>query len=206
VRKPCLRLFSPQPCCGRLAGEARLRPLKAGARLPHSKVGPRYTQPQIALEVEQRLCSSPVVNPCTLCQLSKHFPAAEIVEAGRNAAIDSEQLLRHILGAKFDYFFALVHGSAHARELIDAKNQLSSGLFTQADRRYLRFLTATIVGAAERGKLYPNRVRLEPDAVAELLVRSAAGNELYGTTPPTTTVFRRRLDALVRVFVVGLGG
>lgn len=124
----------------------------------------------------------------------------------RNAAIDSEQLPRRILGAKFDYFFALVHGSAHARELIDAKNQLSSGLFTQADRRYLRFLTATIVGAAERRKLYPNRIRLEPDAVAELLVRSAAGNELYGTTPPTPTVFRRRLDALVRVFVVGLEG
>ena len=92
------------------------------------------------------------MNPCTLCQLSKHFPAAEIVEAGRNAAIDSEQLLRHILGAKFDY------------------------------------------------------VRLEPGAVAELLVRSAAGNELYGATPPTPTVFRRRLDALALVFVVGLGG
>src|SRR2546427_7965666 len=38
VRKPCLRLFSPQPCCGLLAGEARLHPPKAGAWLPHSKV------------------------------------------------------------------------------------------------------------------------------------------------------------------------
>ncbi len=99
-----------------------------------------------------------------------------------------------------------MHGSAHARELIDAKNQLSSGLFTQADRRYVRFLTATIAEAVDSGELRPDRVGLEPEAVAELLVRSAAGNELYRATPPTPAVFRRRLDALVRVFVFGFGG
>ena len=44
VRKPCLRLFRPQPCCEQMVDEARLRPLKAGARLPHSKVGLPYAQ------------------------------------------------------------------------------------------------------------------------------------------------------------------
>src|SRR6184192_4330734 len=37
VRKPRLRLRSPKPCFGLQTGEARLRPLKAGAWLPHSK-------------------------------------------------------------------------------------------------------------------------------------------------------------------------
>jgi AcrR family transcriptional regulator len=117
------------------------------------------------------------------------------------------QRLRSILAAKFDYLFELVvHGSAHARELIDAKNQLSIDLFSQADRRYLRLLSATIAAAAGRGELQLDRVGLDPDGVAELLIRSAAGNEQYGTTPPTPAVFRKRLDALVRVFVAGLGG
>lgn len=114
--------------------------------------------------------------------------------------------LRRILAAKFDYLFELVHGSVHARELIDAKNQLSVDLFTQADRRYLRLVAAPIAEAAESGELHPDRVGLDAEAAAELLVRSAAGNELYGITPPTPAVLRRRLDALVRVFVVGLGG
>ena len=68
------------------------------------------------------------------------------------------------------------------------------------------FLSATITEAIEEGELNLDRVGLEPDAVADLLIRSAAGNELYGATAPTPAVFRNRLDALVHVFVVGLGG
>lgn len=117
-----------------------------------------------------------------------------------------EQRLRRILAAKFDYLFELVHGSIHARELIDAKNQLSADLFSQADRRYFRLLSSVIADAAARGELELARVELDPDAVAALLIRSAAGNELHGSTPPTPSVLRKQLDALVRVFVVGLGG
>jgi AcrR family transcriptional regulator len=115
-----------------------------------------------------------------------------------------EQRLRQMLAAKFDYLFELVHRSIHARELIDAKNQLSADIFSQADRRYLRMLSAVIAEAAEYGELNLQPVDLDADTAAELLVRSAAGNELYGSTPPTPTVLRKRLDALVRVFVAGL--
>jgi len=127
-------------------------------------------------------------------------------ETACHTAAPIEQRLRRILAAKFDYFFELVHGSAHARELIDAKNQLSSDLFIQGERRYARFLSATITEAIEGGELNLDRVGLEPDTVADVLIRSAAGNELYGATPPTPVVFRKRLDALVRIFVVALGG
>src|SRR5713226_9781624 len=53
VRKPCLRLCCPQPYCGRFAREARLRPLKAGERLPHSN----------SEEKEQEQCSLVFYSP-----------------------------------------------------------------------------------------------------------------------------------------------
>jgi AcrR family transcriptional regulator len=140
-----------------------------------------------------------------LCQqlLDTVLSAAE--EACR-ATGPIEQRLRQMLAAKFDYLFELVHRSIHARELIDAKNQLSADIFSQADRRYLRMLSAVIAEAAERGEFDLRPVDLDADTVAELLVRSAAGNEFYGSTPPTPAVLRKRLDALVRVFLTGLGG
>lgn len=138
-----------------------------------------------------------------LCQqlLDTVLAAAEEVY---HTSAPIEKQLRQILAAKFDYLFELVHGSIHVRELIDAKNQLSSDIFTQADRRYLRLLSAAISRAVERGELDLTRVDLEADVVAELLVRSAAGNEMYGSTLPTPAVLRKRLDALLCVFVTSL--
>ena len=138
-----------------------------------------------------------------LCQQLLDTVLEATEEACRTIA-PIEQRLRRILAAKFDYLFELVHSSIHVRELIDAKNQLSADIFSQADRRYLRLLGAAIADAVKRGELDLTRVELEPEVVAELLVRSAAGNEIYGSTLPTPAVLRKRLDALVRVFVAGL--
>jgi AcrR family transcriptional regulator len=102
-----------------------------------------------------------------------------------------EQRLRRIIAAKFDYLFELVHRSIHARELIDAKNQLSADIFSQADRRYVHLLSDAITAADARGELHLAQVGLTADVIAELLVRSAAGNELYGSTPPTPTVLQK---------------
>ena len=127
-------------------------------------------------------------------------------EEARQMAGSIDQRLRRMLAAKFDYLFELVHRSPHARELIDAKNQLSADIFSQADRRYLRILSAMIADAAEQGELDLTRAGVDADTAAELLIRSAAGNELYGSTPPTPAMLRKRLDALVRVFLSGLHG
>jgi AcrR family transcriptional regulator len=127
-------------------------------------------------------------------------------EEARQTKGSIEQRLRRMLAAKFDYLFELVHRSPHARELIDAKNQLSADIFSQADRRYLRMLSATITDAAEHGELNLTRADVDADTAAELLIRSAAGNELYGSTPPTPSTLRKRLDALVQVFITGLSG
>jgi AcrR family transcriptional regulator len=114
--------------------------------------------------------------------------------------------LRGMLDAKFGYFFELLHRSAHVREILDTRNQLCADLFIQADRRYQRMLAGAIAEAEKRGDLDLARVGLEPEAAAELLTRSASGIGTYGPSAPALPAFRRHLEALVRVFVVGLGG
>jgi TetR/AcrR family transcriptional regulator, regulator of autoinduction and epiphytic fitness len=114
--------------------------------------------------------------------------------------------LRGLMEAKFGYFFDLMHQSAHVRELIDAKNELCADLFAQADRRYVQMLTKTIATAVAAKELQLDAVDLDVAAAAELLIRSASGLGTYGATPLTQAAFRRHLHALVRVFVVGLGG
>jgi len=135
--------------------------------------------------------------------IDQMLAAAETAQATSTSVAEQ---LRGMLEAKFGYFFELLHRSAHVREILDAKNQLCADLFTLADRRYQRLLANAITQAEGRGELHPARVGLEPEAAAELLTRSASGLGTYGTTAPTLSTFRRHLEALVRVFIVGLGG
>ena len=128
------------------------------------------------------------------------------VETAQVASTSVAEQVHGMLNAKFGYFFELLHRSAHVREILDAKNQLCTDLFIQADRRYQRMLAGAIAEAEKRGELHLTRVGLEPEAAAELLTRSASGIGTYGTTAPTLPAFRRQLEALVRVFIVGLGG
>ncbi|MGE0826692.1 MAG: TetR/AcrR family transcriptional regulator [Candidatus Binatia bacterium] len=127
-------------------------------------------------------------------------------ESAAAAPGNIEERLHRMLQAKFGYFYQLLHESAHVRELLDAKNQLSADLFAQADHRYQQLLARVITEAVERGELHLGTVALEPEAAAELLIRSASGLGPYGATAPTLPAFGRHLAALVRVFVVGLGG
>jgi TetR/AcrR family transcriptional regulator, regulator of autoinduction and epiphytic fitness len=117
-----------------------------------------------------------------------------------------EARLRGIMEAKFGYFFDLMHRSTHVRELIDAKNELCADLFAHADRRYAQILAKTIATAVDAHELELDTVGLDAAATAELLMRSTSGLGTYGVTPLSQTAFRRHLHALVRVFVVGLGG
>ena len=135
--------------------------------------------------------------------IDQMFTAAETAQAASTSVVEQ---VHGMLDAKFGYFFELLHRSAHVREILDAKNQLCADLFIQADRRYQRLLASTIAEAENRGELRLTLVGLEPEAAAELLTRSASGIGTYGTTAPTLPAFRRQLEALVRVFVVGLGG
>lgn len=137
-------------------------------------------------------------------QLLNQVLSAAEEAAQADGAIEAR--LRALMEAKFGYFFDLMHRSAHVRELIDAKNDLCADLFAQADRRYVLLLTDTIAAAVTAQELQLDAVDLDAAAAAELLIRSASGLGTYGASPLTQTAFRRHLHALVRVFVVGLGG
>lgn len=137
-------------------------------------------------------------------QLIDHMLTA--TESAQSTSAGVVAQLRGMLDAKFGYFFELLHHSAHVREILDAKNQLCADLFAQSDRRYQRMLSEVITQAEKRGELHLAQVELEPDTAAELITRSASGLGTYGMAAPTLPAFRRHLDALVRVFVVGLGG
>lgn len=135
--------------------------------------------------------------------LDQVFATAEAAAAAPTPVADR---LRGVLEAKFGYFFELLHRSAHVRELLDAKNQLCADLFAQADRRYARLLAHVIEDAIAQRELNLTQVDLDPNEAAELLIRSTSGIGTYGTAAPSLPAFRRHLEALVRVFVVGLGG
>ena len=137
-------------------------------------------------------------------QLIDHMITATETASSGSRGIAAQ--LRGMLEAKFGYFFELLHQSTHVRELLDAKNQLCADLFAQSDRHYQRLLTEVIAHADAGGELRLARVGLAPEAAAELLTRSASGLGMYVFTSPTLPAFRRHLESLVRVFVVGLGG
>lgn len=126
-----------------------------------------------------------------------------VLAAARDAAATrgpiGERLLAVLL-AKFGYFHEVVHGSPHARELLDSKNRLCADLFAEADRVYLQLLVRVLADATRRGEIAPKRLGLGPETAAELLVCGAHGCE----DTPDTALFRRRLDALVRVVAAGL--
>ena len=115
-----------------------------------------------------------------------------------------ELRIRQVLDAKLGNFFDVVHGSAHARELLDENNRICGDVSAAFRARYLRLLTQLIRAAVRRGELAPARAGLTPPAAAELLVDSAKCIETGA--PLTPAAYRRRLAQLVRVLVAGLGG
>lgn len=140
-----------------------------------------------------------------LCDLVMARVLAEAERAAATTAPLAERL-RRVLAAKFDYFHELLHGSPHAGELLDSGNRVSADVFRQADRAYLRIVERTIAAAAARGELARARARLSAAAAADLLVASAHGAEADAGAAASPRVFRRRLDDLVTVIVVALGG
>jgi len=128
--------------------------------------------------------------------------------AAREAAKEGpiELRLRGILEAKMATLFDVVHGSAHAAELLDESNRICGDISAESMRRYLQLLTAVIAAAARRGELAPQRAGLRPAAAAELIVQCAEGIKRTSGAALTPGVYRQRLDQFVRVIVAGLGG
>ena len=137
-------------------------------------------------------------------QLQEQALAA--VEAAAKGPGPIEARLRRMLEAKMASLFDVVHGSAHAAELLDENNRICGDVSAESARRYLQLLTRVIAAARRRKELAPQRAGLSAAAAAELIVQCAEGIKSTGGTSIAPDVYRRRLDQFVRVVVAGLGG
>src|SRR5271156_4187936 len=135
-----------------------------------------------------------------LCEsLIERIESAVILARETSGPID-ERLVA-MLEAKFGFLFETVYRSAHAAELMDSKNRLSSDLFAQSSRRYMKVLRETIEDATRAGELAPSRMELDTDDLAQMLVAAAHGVENNSTSGAQ---YHRRLREIVRVIVAGL--
>ncbi len=88
------------------------------------------------------------------------------------------------LRAKFERMYEVVHGSEHARELLESSNRLSGGVLLEHHEAYVRDLTALV------GKVVP---RAEAKKLAELLDACAEG---IAATAHGTKDVRDKIDLL----------
>ena len=135
-----------------------------------------------------------------LCEsLIERIESAVMLARETSGPID-ERLVA-MLEAKFGFLFETVYRSAHTAELMDSKNRLSSDLFAQSSRRYMKVLRETIEDATRAGEIAPSRMELDTDDLAQMLVAAAHGVENNSTG---RAQYHRRLREIVRVIVAGL--
>jgi AcrR family transcriptional regulator len=137
-------------------------------------------------------------------QLQEQALAAAVEAARTVGPIDTR--LRRILEAKLASLFDVVHGSAHAAELLDENNRICGDISAASTRRYLQLVTNALTAAVRRNELMPQAAGLSPAAAAEMIVQCAEGIKMSGGAALTPDVYRHRLDRFVRVIVTGLGG
>jgi hypothetical protein len=86
---------------------------------------------------------------------------------------------------------------------MDESNRMCGDLAADAERRFQALLAGRFRRAARAGEVDLRALGLGATEVAELLTRTVAGLKGPGVTVET---YRKRLAALMRVFVAGLAG
>jgi TetR/AcrR family transcriptional regulator, mexJK operon transcriptional repressor len=125
----------------------------------------------------------------------------ELLEATRAANREGSPIdlrLAAMLSAKFTRYWALVHASPHAQELMDSQSRLGAEIISRLDRAYLALLVEVIEGAKE---LDLRSAGLTAHAAAQMLVRAAAGAAYDATS---TASHEKHLTELVRLLVRAL--
>lgn len=126
--------------------------------------------------------------------------------AGAAAAMRGDQPLADRLRAAVEAqslrFVEIAFASPHGGELLDERNRLCGDQPAETERRFRQLLTRLFRQAAQGGAIDLGSVGVSAGEAADLFLRSVAGLKGPGVT---VDAYRRRLAALVRVFVAGLG-
>ena len=113
-------------------------------------------------------------------------------------------LLRNAVEAKTLEMLEIARSSPHGDELMDEKNRLCGDLAVESEQEFLAMLIESFEQANRNGEINLAPAGLTPGEAAEVFASAVAG--LKGGPDVAIDAYRERLAAMVRVYVVGLGG
>lgn len=125
--------------------------------------------------------------------------------AATDQAVDAKLLA--VLEAQAGWIFRQLASSRHGLEIVDESNRLCADITGAWSRRAVKLLTRVLQTAEKNGELDPSVSENTPETAAGFLWLCAHG--LQGPSPanaPSAAQYGRRLAALVRLSVAGLGG
>lgn len=95
----------------------------------------------------------------------------------------------------------LVQNSAHGDELVDLKHTIGADIAAHAESTFTELLAQAFHQAELHGEISFDRIGLDPDQCAELLMLAA-----YGVKRPPCSLaqYRQRLAQLIQVFCAAL--
>jgi TetR/AcrR family transcriptional regulator, mexJK operon transcriptional repressor len=123
---------------------------------------------------------------------------AEAALAGTGSLADRLQAAAE---AKSLRFLEIGYGSEHGRELLDESSRLCGDLASQTGAKFRDLLARALRRASQEGEIDLVAAGLGAAEAAELLSMSMMGLKGAGVTLAT---YRKRLAALLKVFVAGL--
>jgi AcrR family transcriptional regulator len=140
-----------------------------------------------------------------------HALAEQVHERALAAAVEASaagtaaERIERILEAKLGTSFDIMHGSPHARELLDENDRICGEVSAASARRFGKLLAEVLRQAVRRRELRLQQMGLSAAAAADLIVDSAKGLEMAATGVLSPAQYRKRLAQLVRVLLAGLG-
>jgi len=130
--------------------------------------------------------------------------------AATEHATSSAPLGQRLLGAlhaKLGWFFERLAETRHGDEILDESNRLCGEAIAEGSRTYQRLVAKMLRDADKAGSIDLSGAAMSADAAASFIILSAYGLQgQNGGDTPTPTQYAKRLEQLVRISIVGLGG
>lgn len=136
-------------------------------------------------------------------ELSRELHEGAIGRAREEIAKENTlaERLRLAVEAKTMHMMEIAYASPHGAELMDENSRLCGDLAVESERQFLVMLTEAMLEAEKAGEVDLAGAGLTAEESAEVFMHAVAGLKRPGVE---TDVYRKRLAALVKVFVAGL--